>query len=138
MSAPTKVLLAGLLVLGTVGYLMATGIKETGVYFVTPSELAAKVQADPSFRDVGVKMGAQVVNGSIKRDVATQTISFEVTDGAHSYPVVYRGLAPDTFTDDVEVVVEGRLQPDGVFRATTLLAKCGSRYEAVPEAPHAT
>ena len=138
MSAPTKVLLAGLLVLGTVGYLMATGIRETGVYFVTPSELAARVDADPSFRDVGVKMGAQVVNGSLKRDVATQTISFEVTDGAHSYPVVYRGLAPDTFTDDVEVVVEGRLQPDGVFRATTLLAKCGSRYEAVPEAPQAT
>jgi cytochrome c-type biogenesis protein CcmE len=51
-----------------------------------------------------------------------------------TYPVVYRGLAPDTFTDGVEVVVEGRLQPDGTFRATTLLAKCGSRYEAVPEA----
>lgn len=138
MRAPTKVLLAGLLVLGTVGYLMATGIKETGVYFVTPSELAAKVEADPSFRDVGVKMGAQVVKGSIRRDVATQTISFEVTDGTETYPVVYRGLAPDTFTDDVEVVVEGRLQPDGVFRATSLLAKCGSRYEAVPEAPPAT
>lgn len=138
MSAPTKVLLAGLLVLGTVGYLMATGIKETGVYFVTPSELAAKVQADSSFHDVGVKMGAQVVRGTIRRDVGTQTIAFEVTDGTQTYPVVYRGLAPDTFTDDVEVVVEGRLERDGVFRATTLLAKCGSRYEAVLEAPPAT
>ena len=134
MRAPTKVLIAGILVLGTVGYLMATGIKETGVYFVTPSELAAKVSADPSFRDVGVKMGARVVNGSIERNVATQTITFQVTDGEQTYPVAYRGLAPDTFTDDVEVVVEGRLQPDGTFRATTLLAKCGSRYEAVPGA----
>jgi cytochrome c-type biogenesis protein CcmE len=45
--------------------------------------------------------------------------------------VVYRGLAPDTFTDqmEIEVVVEGRLGRDGVFRATELLAKCGSRYE---------
>jgi cytochrome c-type biogenesis protein CcmE len=91
------------------------------------------VSADPSFRDVGVKMGAKVVNGSIQRDVASQTIRFEATDGQVTYPVVYRGLAPDTFTDDVEVVVEGRLQPDGTFRATTLLAKCGSRYEAVPQ-----
>jgi cytochrome c-type biogenesis protein CcmE len=48
--------------------------------------------------------------------------------------VVYRGLAPDTFTDDVDVVVEGRLMPDGTFRATTLLAKCGSRYEGMPKA----
>jgi cytochrome c-type biogenesis protein CcmE len=47
--------------------------------------------------------------------------------------VIYRGLAPDTFTDEADVVVEGRLQPDGTFRATTLLAKCGSRYESAPQ-----
>ena len=93
-----------------------------------------KVSADASFHDVGVKMGARVVKGSIQHDVGAQTYTFRVTDGEQSYPVVYRGLAPDTFTDEVEVVVEGRLQPDGTFRATTLLAKCGSRYEAVPEA----
>ena len=70
--------------------------------------------------------------GSVKRDAATQTIEFLVTDGVQTYPVSYRGLAPDTFTDaqDIEVVVEGRLGRDGVFHPrTTLLAKCGSRYE---------
>jgi len=134
MRASHKVLLAGVLVVGTVGFLMASGIKETGVYFLTPTELAAKISADPSFHDVGVKMGAKVVSGTIERDVASQTIRFQVTDGAVTYPVVYRGLAPDTFTDDVDVVVEGRLQPDGTFRATTLLAKCGSRYSSVPKA----
>ena len=77
---------------------------------------------------------AAMVHGTIERDVGSQTITFEMTDGTTSYPVVYRGLAPDTFTDDVDVVVEGRLDPDGTFRATTLLAKCGSRYETVPEA----
>jgi cytochrome c-type biogenesis protein CcmE len=134
MRASHKVLLAGVLVVGTVGFLMASGIKETGVYFLTPTELAAKISADPSFHDVGVKMGAKVVSGTIERDVASQTIRFRVTDGQVTYPVVYRGLAPDTFTDDVDVVVEGRLQPDGTFRATTLLAKCGSRYSSVPKA----
>jgi cytochrome c-type biogenesis protein CcmE len=134
MRARTKFILGAVLILGSVGYLMASGIKETGVYFVTPTELAYKVEQDPSIRDVGVKMGARVVTGSIQRDVASQTITFDVTDGAQTYPVIYRGLAPDTFTDDVDVVVEGRLQIDGTFQATTLLAKCGSRYEAVPEA----
>lgn len=134
MKARTRVLIGGALVVGTVGYLMASGIKDTGVYFLTPSELASRVTADPSFYDVGVKMGARVVHGSIQRDVASQTISFQVTDGTQQYPVVYRGLAPDTFTDDVDVVVEGRLMPDGTFRATTLLAKCGSKYESVPKA----
>ena len=45
---------------------------------------------------------------------------------------LYHGLVPDTFTDanDIEVIVEGRLGKDNVFRATEVLAKCGSRYEA--------
>ena len=134
MKARTRVLIGAGLVVGTVGYLMASGIKDTGVYFLTPTELAHRVSADPSFRDVGVKMGARVVHGTIRRDVASQTISFKVTDGTQTYPVIYHGMAPDTFTDDVDVVVEGRLMPDGTFRATTLLAKCGSRYEVVPKA----
>jgi len=55
-----------------------------------------------------------------------------VSDGAKTYPVTYRGLVPDTFTDanDIEVIVEGRLGRDGVFHATEVLAKCGSRYDA--------
>jgi cytochrome c-type biogenesis protein CcmE len=133
MRARTKFIIGGSLVIITVGYLMASGIKETGVYYLTPTELAVKIGTDHSFYNVGVKMGARVVKGSITRDVASQTITFRATDGAHTYPVVYRGLAPDTFTDEVDVVVEGRLQTDGTFRATTLLAKCGSRYETVPQ-----
>ena len=56
------------------------------------------------------------------------------TDGTAELPVSYRGLVPDTFTDqqDIEVIVEGRLGRDGVFQATDVLAKCGSRYESVP------
>lgn len=135
MNARVKFLMGGGLILGTVGYLMASGIKDTGVYYLTPAELQAKVEADRSFYNVGLKMGARVVKGTIQRDVATQTITFRVTDGTASYPVVYRGLAPDTFTDEADVVVEGRLQSDGTFHATTLLAKCGSRYENAPEHP---
>ncbi len=134
MRPRTKFIAGAILVAGTVGFLMTSGIKETGVYFVTPSELASKIEADPTFYNVGVKMGARVVHGTIERDVASQTITFEVTDGQQTYPVVYRGLAPDTFTDDVDVVVEGRLMADGTFHATSLLAKCGSRYESVPSA----
>lgn len=137
MNARYKFIIGGALILGTVGYLMATGIKDTGQYYLTPTELQAKIQNDRSFYNVGMKVGARVVKGSIQRDVATQTITFRVSDGTASYPVVYRGLAPDTFTDEADVVVEGRLQADGTFHATTLLAKCGSRYENAPRDPNA-
>jgi len=82
---------------------------------------------------VGVKVGARVVPGSIERDPGGREYAFRVTDGAKTFPVVYRGIAPDTFTDSVDVVVEGRMGRDGTFRATTLLAKCASRYESAPE-----
>jgi|SRR5579884_1821972 cytochrome c-type biogenesis protein CcmE len=134
MRAGTKFAIGALCIVGSVGYLMASGVKETGQYFLTPTELSRKVAADPSFYDVGMKVGARVVPGSVSKDAATQTLRFQVTDGGARYPVVFHGLPPDTFNDSVEVVVEGRLHKDGVIYASNVLAKCGSRYEAVPKA----
>jgi cytochrome c-type biogenesis protein CcmE len=133
MKAGTKFLVGAAVIVAAVGFLIAEGVKETGVYFQTPTEHAAKTAADPTFYNVGLKMGAKVVPGSIRRDRASREIDFRVSDGRHEYPVRYNGLVPDTFTDanDIEVVVEGRLGHDGVFHATDVLAKCGSRYEAV-------
>ena len=133
MRAGTKFTIGAILILSSVGYLMATGIKETGEYFLTPSELEDKIAQDSTFYDVGLRIGAHVVPGTVHRDVASQTVRFDITDGETAYPVVFRGIPPDTFNDSAEVVVEGRLQPDGVVYATNVLAKCGSRYEAVPE-----
>lgn len=134
MKPRTKFIAGAFLIIASVGYLMASGVSDAGVYFVTPAELAQRVAADTSLHSVGIRMGARVVPGTIRRDVATQTVYFDVTDGNQTYPVVYSGLPPDTFDEDVEVVVEGRLGRDGVFHATSLLAKCGSRYEAQPTA----
>lgn len=133
MKARTKFLIGGALVLGVAGYLMATSIRDTGVYYFTPTELSAKLAADSSFRNAGVKLGARVVPGSIERKPGGKDYAFRVTDGAHTFPVVYHGIAPDTFTDSVDVVVEGRVGTDGTFHATTLLAKCASRYENAPQ-----
>jgi cytochrome c-type biogenesis protein CcmE len=134
MKARTKFIVGAALVTITVGYLMAEGIKDTGVYFLMPAELAEKVASDPSLYDVGIRLGGRVVEGSVDRDIASQTVAFEVTDGQETFPVVYRGIVPDTFSDNVEVVVEGRLMTDGTLRATNVLAKCGSKYESTPEA----
>ena len=120
MKAGHKFLVGAGIIVASVALLITQGVRETGVYFLTPTELAAKTSSDPSFYDVGLKMGAKVVPGSIRRDPSNRQIDFEVSDGARSSPVTYRGL--------------GR---DGVFRATEVLAKCGSRYEAAAEGKQA-
>lgn len=131
-SATTKFAIGAMAIVVSVGALLYTGVQETGVYFLTPTELAARTASDPSFYDLGLKLGARVVPGSIRRDTDARRIDFLVSDSARIYPVTYRGLVPDTFTDanDIEVIVEGRLQRDGVFHATEVFAKCGSRYTA--------
>jgi cytochrome c-type biogenesis protein CcmE len=137
MKAGHKFMIGATLIVASVGFLIAEGVKETGVYFLTPAELATKTAADPTFvENVGFKVGAKVVPGSVRRDPGARRIDFQVTDGVKTYPVSYDGLVPDTFTDasDIEVIVEGRLGRDGVIHAKDVLAKCGSRYEAVPKA----
>jgi cytochrome c-type biogenesis protein CcmE len=133
MKPRTKFLIGGALVLSVSGFLMASSIRSTAVYYLTPTELSTKVSADPAFRDAGVKVGARVVPGSINRLPGGKEYAFRVTDGNVTFPVIYHGIAPDTFTDRVDVVVEGRMGTDGTFRATTLLAKCASRYENAPD-----
>ena len=44
-------------------------------------------------------------------------------------PVRYEGVVPDNFTEEREVVVEGRLAPAGVFQADTLMTRCESKYQ---------
>ena len=133
MKPRTKFLVGAVAVLGSAGYLMASSISETGMYYVTTTELAGKLVADSSLYGTGIKLGARVVPGSITRAAGGREYAFVVTDGAREVPVVYRGIAPDTFTDSADVIVEGRLDAAGTFQATVLLAKCASRFEAAPD-----
>lgn len=124
-------------VAAVVAYLMWTGVNASMVYYLTPVELVARVDTDPSFHQVGVKVSGRVVEGSWERGSrGTGTHTFTVVDLEQSeirFPVEYEGILPDTFNDTAEVVLEGTYDTDGVFRAHTVLTKCGSRYEAAEE-----
>ncbi len=123
-------------IVGVVGYLMVTGMKDSMTYYYTPDELAAKLQADPSARELGVKVGGRVMPGSVTFDQKTLDLRFTLVDiesGKPQFPVHYQGPLPDTFQEGRDVVVEGRVNGAGQFEATTVLTKCGSRYEAVEE-----
>lgn len=123
-----------------VTYLVWTGVSETMVYYLTPSELIAKVRADPTFHDVGVKVSGRVVPETYREGDGPLRHIFTVHDvenEAVTFDVEYEGALPDTFSDApdklVDAVLEGHFRRDGVFEATTVLTKCGSRYEAAPE-----
>lgn len=122
-----QVAIAVAVVIGALGYIVFAGMREGMVYYYTVSELQAlqdQVARQP------LRVAGKVVPGSIVQTEGNLVHRFVIADGDQRLPVVYRGLAPDTFVDDAEAVVEGQLGEDGVFRATFLMAKCPSKYEA--------
>lgn len=127
-----KFLVLGLGVAGTMVFLVLLGVNKPGgfVYYLTVKEfLDAGSRREGHFR-----VNGKVAPGSIERKPSGQDVRFRMTDGHATLLVEYRGIIPDTFVDEADVVVEGALGPDGVFDATTLLAKCPSKYEAAAKA----
>ena len=124
-------------VAAVVAWLMFTGIRDSMTYYLTPVELVARVEADPTFHGAGVKVSGRVVEGSWERgEGGIGTHRFVVADLERAevlIPVVFEDVLPDTFNDTAEVVLEGTYGTDGVFVAHTVLTKCGSRYEAAEE-----
>lgn len=114
------------LIAGGLIALAGVSFKQNLVYYLTVSEyLDRKGSLPPQ----GFRINGHVAKGSIVRHEAGVGVTFAVTDGSKSMPVVYAKELPDTFKEGAEVVVEGAPDADGTFRARTLLAKCPSKYE---------
>jgi cytochrome c-type biogenesis protein CcmE len=113
------------LILAAVVLLVVRAREDSVVYYVTVSELLARPAAAETR---GLRMTGKVVPGSVER--AGRRLSFRVTDGAQMMPVSYEGVVPETFTEESEVVVEGRYVPTAGFEANGLLTKCPSKYQA--------
>ncbi|MGH2351792.1 MAG: cytochrome c maturation protein CcmE [Chloroflexota bacterium] len=118
-------------VLLAIVYLVVTGLSTAATYYLTVSEFQAQ-QAQGPATDRPVRVSGHVVPGSIVRDGAT--VRFTVADGSGSLPVIYQGIVPDIFGENIQVVVEGRGGGAVAFQAETLLAKCPSKFEAAPAA----
>jgi cytochrome c-type biogenesis protein CcmE len=123
-----KFLIAGLLIFGSISYLVYAGIKETSVFYLTVSEALSSpvMKTGQDFR-----MEGSVLDGTINRDADSLGAEFTITDDEKEIPVRYKGSIPDMFADGIDVVVQGRFNNiSAKFEAHTLLTSCPSKYEA--------
>jgi cytochrome c-type biogenesis protein CcmE len=112
--------------LGSATALTLLAFRDNLVFFLSPSELAAK--APPVGR--AFRLGGLVEAGSVTRgrEDGRPVARFRVTDGSAAVDVSYRGILPDLFREGQGVVALGTLQPDGGFRASEVLAKHDENY----------
>jgi len=101
-----------------IGYGMRDGIN----FFRSPSQ----VIAEPPAPNEVFRIGGLVEEGSIVRGQGS-TVSFSVTDGGGTVPVVYSGVLPDLFSENEGMVGTGRYI-NGVFEASEILAKHDEEY----------
>ncbi len=119
----TIMILGGLAVLGVASGVILTQLKDTIVFFYTPTEVSEK-SISPQTR---FRLGGLVEKGSVERGNGV-TVKFIVTDNAETVKVSYTGTLPDLFREGQGVVTEGKLNAGGVFVADTVLAKHDENY----------
>lgn len=126
-----KFVLIGFGIVATMGFMLVVGTRKSDggmLYYVKVHEYLQNGAPKGHFR-----INGKVLAGSIDRKPDGQRVLFTLADDknpAVTLPVDYKGIIPDTFVDGADVVVEGSRLPNGTFEATTLLAKCPSKYEA--------
>lgn len=101
-----------------IGYGMRDGIN----FFRSPSQ----VMSEPPAPNEVFRIGGLVEEGSIIRGQGS-SVSFRVTDGGATVPVVYTGVLPDLFSENEGMVGTGRYI-NGVFEASEILAKHDEEY----------
>ena len=125
-----SLIIGGIVVLALAAGFVLNAFQSNLVFFFTPTQVAqGEAPQNKVFR-----VGGMVKEGSVKRDQTV--IEFVVTDTAREIPVRYSGLLPDLFKEGKGVVAQGRLDAQGLFMASEVLAKHDENYMP-PEAQHA-
>lgn len=137
---------AGLIALA-VGYLITTAVRKTAEYYMTVQQVAAD---EAHLKGQTLRVGGRVKPGTVSWNPATLTLAFAIVQPPHKsgtpgvdpvavgdppeFHVIASGEPkPDMFAPGRDVIVEGRLGPDGTIEASQVLTKCASKY--VPKVP---
>ena len=132
-----KIGVTSLVLLTAFGVLLYTTLGESMQYYKYVDEVVAQ---PATWKDKNLQVHGHVVPGSIGRKRDSLDYRFEIQRNGQKLTAFYTGVVPDTFKADAEVVLKGRLQPDGSFHVDEdgVMAKCPSKYEEQPGAARGT
>lgn len=121
---PLRLALVLVVVLAAAGWAVAAtrGLKRGVVYYYTPSEADGRRPSGEVIR-----VGGQVVPGSVRWDAARSVLRFRLSDGKATLAVANSGAAPQQFRAGAGAVVEGRLA-GGVLRSDQVIVKHDQNY----------
>jgi cytochrome c-type biogenesis protein CcmE len=126
MQRRIQILIGGLIVLAILGAIAYKGVQTT-VAFYSPTEVLA---APDAFQNKTIRIMALVEPQSTRWDADAVRLGFNITEDSRRFiPVEFRGVKPDMYREGQGIVVEGRLDRQGVFQASNLLVKHSEEYK---------
>lgn len=129
MNKKFRLILALVLIVGALGLLITSGLKDnTGSYLTIKEALAVQSSSAGKY----IQMEGKLVKGSTKWDSANVILKFALTDGKNNISISYNGVKPDNFDSGYPIIVEGRFNNNSEFEAENVEVKCPSKYEAAP------
>lgn len=124
-----KVAFTTLVLVAAFGGLLYTTLGDSMQYYKFVDEVLA---APADWQDKTLQVHGYVVPKSIGRKRDSLEYQFDIQRNGKVLRAYYTGIVPDTFKDESEVVLTGRLAENGTFHATEMSAKCPSKYEEAP------
>ncbi|MDQ7834684.1 MAG: cytochrome c maturation protein CcmE [Humidesulfovibrio sp.] len=117
------------LFLGGVGYLVTSGVTKDSVYFLNVGEALATDATQLKQARLFGNVAAEGIE-SLQPGPGVSFVLLDKETPGKTLHVSYRGAVPDTFKAGAEVIVEGGMDTaTGVFKASTLITKCPSKYQ---------
>ncbi|MFZ3062817.1 MAG: cytochrome c maturation protein CcmE [Actinomycetota bacterium] len=123
-----KVIVASLVLPVVVGVLIFVGVKQSGVYYLTVSEMKKLTSEEE------VRVEGNIVPKSIQWEPAKPLLVFKITDKKQTTTIVFKDFKPDNFQEGKAAIIEGTYNPktDTVL-AQKVMTRCPSKYEKAKE-----
>ena len=129
-----KIAIAAVALTASVGFLAYAGMRKAQVYYLEVDTYLAEAQ----FAGQRVRLCGTVGQEGLEINSAELRTRVHLLGRQGRVPVVYEGVLPDMFKAGADIVAEGKCDEAGVFRATSIMTKCASKYrpadfQAAPE-----
>jgi cytochrome c-type biogenesis protein CcmE len=126
-----KIALTAVVLFSAFGGLLWYSLQQDAAYYKHVDEVMA---SPDEWKGKSLQLHGFVVKGTWEQIPNTLQYQFKVQNKGSVVHASYTGVLPDTFKDEAEVVLKGRLTDEGNFQVAPngVMAKCPSKYEEAP------
>jgi cytochrome c-type biogenesis protein CcmE len=127
MSTHVKLALGATVLACATAYLAYLGASTSWRYYVLVDECLADGQRLSGYR---LRVSGRVAAGSLVVSSDRSAATFQLAGQRHRLSVSCAGPLPDNLAEDMDVVVEGKIDASGQLVGEKVLTRCASKYQA--------